>query len=416
MLGEGVRRRRADRRHPFARDRRPRGAARRQPAVHHGDAVHTGEDDPRERLQGAEGCVERLPGRRRLDHDRGRLQHPGAGGLEEIDEPLCLGARAGDDDRPALERALGRATCPPHHVTGLSGATVAAPCSRSESATRRPRRSAVLGGADGRSAKDLAPIVARDERGDADRGSVQHGVSGHRRVARGAQATEAGALGQRARAGGRVIEPAENPEHAAVIRPGFDRQHALTDRGHERVRVEHLDVRRGHTEPLEAGRREQYTVQALTLQLAEPGPDVAADRLDDEVGAQRQRQRAPPRASGAEPRARAQVFEASRLSRHEDVARIFALGERREREAGRELGREILEAVHGAVEGAGEEHVFDLAHEEALAADRRQLRLPGVDRPRSAPARSRRRRPARAAAPRRSRLAPARAGFRASRS
>src|SRR5439155_4328586 len=63
------------------------------------------------------------------------------------------------------------------------------------------------------------------------------------------------------------------------------------------------------------------------------------------------------------------------LTRHEDVARIFALGERREREARRRLGREILEAVHGAVERAGEEHLLDLAHEEPLAADRRQLDL-----------------------------------------
>ena len=96
----------------------------------------------------AEALVERLPRRRRLDHDGGRLEHARARGLQELDESLRLGAGPGDDDRPALERTprLGRSSYARHVFPGSSGAIDAAPCSSSESATRRPRRSALSTG------------------------------------------------------------------------------------------------------------------------------------------------------------------------------------------------------------------------------------------------------------------------------
>jgi hypothetical protein len=128
VLGERVGRRGADRRHPSARDRRPCGAARGEAPVYHGDAVHARKDHPHERLQRGEGRIERFPRRRRLDHDRRRLQHAGAGRFQELGEPLRLGARAGDDDRPTLERPLrGRAAYSRHDFPGCSGAIEEAP-------------------------------------------------------------------------------------------------------------------------------------------------------------------------------------------------------------------------------------------------------------------------------------------------
>src|SRR5437773_1178132 len=118
-------------------------AARSQAPVHHGDAVHAREDHPHERLQRGEGRIERLPRRRRLDHDRRRLQHAGPGRFQELGEPLRLGARPGDDDRPALERPLrGPAAYSRHDFPGCSGAIEEAPWSSSDAASRRPRRSA----------------------------------------------------------------------------------------------------------------------------------------------------------------------------------------------------------------------------------------------------------------------------------
>src|SRR5207245_9647971 len=79
--------------------------------------------------------------------------------------------------------------------------------------------------------------------------------------------------------------------------------------------------------------------------------------------------------AGAGAAAGGQLLGPSPLGCHEDIAGVLARGKRRQAKTGRRLGRQVLEAVHGAVEGAREEHVLDLADEEALATDGRQLDL-----------------------------------------
>src|SRR5439155_1706490 len=66
-------------------------------------------------------------------------------------------------------------------------------------------------------AKDLAPVVARHERGHLERGPVLDRVRGHRRVARGAQPSQTRALGGRARARRRVVDPAEQRQDTPVV-------------------------------------------------------------------------------------------------------------------------------------------------------------------------------------------------------
>ena len=74
---------------------------------------------------------------------------------------------------------------------------------------------------------------------------LQARVSGHRRVAGGAEAREIGTLGQRARRVARIVERGQMTERRAIVDARLERQDPLPDRGDEDVRIEELAVRRG---------------------------------------------------------------------------------------------------------------------------------------------------------------------------
>src|SRR5262245_7862132 len=200
-------------------------------------------------------------------------------------------------------------------------------------------------------------------------------MSGHRRVARGAEAAQELALSERAGPRRAVVEPGEPRAHDMVVGPDLHGEHALPHRGHEGLRVERLHVARGQSEALEAGRGENHTVPAFARELSEPRVHVAANGLDDQIGPQGQRQRAAARAPGADPGAGPQALEAPGLARYQDVARVFPLGKRGEDETRGELSRQILETMHGAVDRAAQEHLLDLSHEQPFSSDPGQLDL-----------------------------------------
>ena len=172
-----------------------------------------------------------------------------------------------------------------------------------------------------------------------------------------------------------MVQPLQQSAGAAIVGTRLDGQDALPHRGHEHLRVQRLRVRGGQPEARQTGCGEQHSVEGAALESAEPRIDVAADGLDHEVRPKRQREGTPAGARGAQHRARAQVLEARPFTRHENVARVRALGKRRERQTGRKIGGQVLEAVDGAVEGTGQEHLLDLADEEPLAAHVGQSRV-----------------------------------------
>src|SRR5262249_31578144 len=161
--------------------------------------------------------------------------------------------------------------------------------------------------------------------------------------------------------------------HAVVVSSDLDREHALPHRRHEGLWIERLRVAGRQPESLEAGDGEDHTVPALAHELPEPRVDIAANGLHDEIRSQRKGQRPAARAPGTGPGAGAQALEAPGLARHQNVARVFALGKRGEHEARGKLGREVLEAVHRAIDRPVQEHVLDLSHEQPFSPNRRQL-------------------------------------------
>src|SRR5574341_2072352 len=281
----------------------------------------------------------------------------------------CAAARVTRIVRPAsglvpVTRALTRATLHPEPGDGGGAAFQ----------ERFGEPGADARGLPGRPAVDAAehrpPVLARDERRHREPVTAEDGVGRDRRIAGGAEPREVGALRQRAGPRRRVVEALHQRAAAAVRLADLDGEDPLPHRRHEHVGGEGPRVRRGEAEPVEARRREDDALPPPALQLPETRVHVAPDRLDDEIGPQRQRDRAAARARRADHRPRREVLEARAGPRHQHIARVLTLRERREREPRRHLGGNVLQAVDLAVHGP-----LDLLHEEPLAADGGQPRL-----------------------------------------
>ena len=194
-------------------------------------------------------------------------------------------------------------------------------------------------------------------------------VRAERRVAVGAEPRLAGALGRHARRGVGIRERRER-RGERIAAPRLDRERALPHRGHEPQRIDPLGDPIGEPEPIEPRAREHHRVEPLALELREPRRHVPAQRHDladrGAGGSSCALRRALPVPTRA-PRGRSSSRATPR--RHERIARIRALRERREHELGRRFAGQILGAVHGDVGPPVEQRLFDLLHEQALAAD-----------------------------------------------
>ena len=203
-------------------------------------------------------------------------------------------------------------------------------------------------------------------------------MGGHRRVARGAEPAEVRALGERADPRGPIVDAIDPGTRRAVGGAHLDRDDPLPHGGHEDRRVQRLRVLGLEPEAGEPRGGKDHGVPGSALELPHARLHVAPDRLDDEVGPERQRQGPPARARRPDDRAHRQVLEGRPRPAHEDVTRILAFGERRQREPRRQFGGEILEAVDRAVDQPFAQRLLDLPHEQALAPDGGQT---GVDPP-----------------------------------
>ncbi len=163
----------------------------------------------------------------------------------------------------------------------------------------------------------------------------------------------------------RVVEPALDADRAlAGGRQAFGGGEAGGD-----ARLE--------TEAPEPRARQHDRVELSGVELAEPGLDVAAQRLDHRVLARGTHLRASPQARGADARFGRQRGERRGVdtpAHDQRVARVAPLADRLEPEPLGKLGRHVLHRVHRHVRAAVVESGLELLDEPALAADARQRR------------------------------------------
>ncbi len=175
---------------------------------------------------------------------------------EQADEPLGLSSGPGHHDGPALQRAQlwqrWPSAAPP--ATGRSAATLG--CAPREQvvgqlAPRAARRVAAQPVARGPQDVARRPRWRRARSTGAPCRAGDRGVGGQGTVARGAQASQEGALGlAHSRASGASSSAASAARVAPVVGARLHRDDPLSDGRDELLGIEHHGVRRGHAQPI----------------------------------------------------------------------------------------------------------------------------------------------------------------------
>src|ERR1700691_1609238 len=215
-------------------------------------------------------------------------------------------------------------------------------------------------------------VGLRDQTLERETVSLDAGEGGERRLATAAQRSRKGALCRQRGVSGGIIECSHERARARIVATALDADRSLTYcRQHRRGGETGCDVRL-EPEADEAGTGEDDGVQGAVLEAREARVDVAAQRLDAQVGPYGQDLRLAPQARGTELRARGQVGEGAAATAEQRVARIGAREKRGDHEALRHLCRHVLHGVDRDVGASLGERSLELLDEQTLAADGRE--------------------------------------------
>ena len=166
-----------------------------------------------------------------------------------------------------------------------------------------------------------------------------------------------------------MFQAARNFERLAAICARLHRQRSLPHRRAHHRGIQQLRYAILPTQPAQAGRGQHDGVVLSRVQLAQAGVHIAADAFDLEIGPQRPQLRGATQGTGAHARALRQRRQASP---HQRIARIFALGNSRQRETIRQIRRHVLQTVDRQIDSATEQRLFNLLGEEPLGSDLRK--------------------------------------------
>ena len=198
------------------------------------------------------------------------------------------------------------------------------------------------------------------------RGPVDGRMTADGNLASSAEGREQRALGSHGCASGRVIQFVNQELGWAAVVARFDRQRALPDGGTHDLDRDQLANAIRPAKPAQSGRGKHDRVVLAFVELAQSRVHITAQCFRDQAAAERMKLRRAAKRTGSDFRAALKLGE---RSPDQSVARIFALRNRRKRQARRQLGGNVLQAVHGDVDRASEQRFLNFLGEQTLSAD-----------------------------------------------
>jgi hypothetical protein len=188
------------------------------------------------------------------------------------------------------------------------------------------------------------------------------GVGADGDLAAPSQGGQESSFGGDGRLGGRVVQLPTGQEARGT---GLNRQRTLTYGGTDDIGFQDLSDAGIPTQAFQTGGRQHDGVILAFIELAQARVQIAAHRLDPEVGPHPAQLRRAPQRAGAQPGARRQVRQPPA---YQGIARIFPRRNRGQHQARRQLRRQILQTVYGQVGAAVQQGFLDFLGEQAFCA------------------------------------------------
>ena len=125
----------------------------------------------------------------------------------------------------------------------------------------------------------------------------------------------------------------------------------------------------GHTQTVQPGHGQKGRHGHALVQFAHPGLHIAAEFDQLQIRPAQFQLRPPPQRGRADHRALRQIGQAGKARRNKAIAHIFARQIAIQHQPVRLDGRHVLHRMHGDVDAAVQQRLFDLAREQAFAAN-----------------------------------------------
>src|ERR1700730_5060915 len=221
-------------------------------------------------------------------------------------------------------------------------------------------------------AQDFCSIGTSYDRVQANAASLHFGEGSDGDLATAAKFAEQGTLTGGATAGGSVIEKCDNRLGRRVAIANFDCQGALSGGGGHHFHRDQLTDQLCFAQTIQAGGGENDGIVVAGLELAQARIHIAADWMNLKIRTNGLQLSLTSQTAGANVRLLRQRFDAREFHGTQNVAWIFAGGNRGNFEVGGQLRWQIFQAVHREVNTIVDESLFDFLGEHTLRANLRE--------------------------------------------